>query len=80
MEGVVLKVMEVGMDTLRWLRKNGEIIGCEENGIEYTVYAIIENKDQRLHQLYHKELEKGGQNGRDTKVMGSSTGKPERDT
>jgi len=67
------------MDTLRWLRKNGKIIGCEENGIEYTVYAIVENKDQRLHQLYHEQL-KEDQNGRDTKVMGSSTGKPERDT
>ena len=46
------------MDTLRWLRKNGEIIGCEENGIEYTVYAIVENNDHRLHLLYHDQIRK----------------------
>ena len=44
------------MNTLRWLRKNGDIIGCEENGLEYTVYAIIESEDQRLHRLYHIEM------------------------
>ena len=39
----------------RWLRLNGEIIGCEVDGIEYTILALME--DEELHELYHQKLQ-----------------------
>ena len=48
------------MDALRWLRKNGEIIGCEIDGIEYTLIAIMKNPV--LHKLYHEQIDKQGGN------------------
>ena len=44
------------MDTLRWLRKNGNIIGCEIDKIEISLIGIARN--EVLHQLYHEQLEK----------------------
>ena len=46
---------------MRWLRKDGVIIGCEMDGIEYNLIAIVQN--ETLHNLYHKEL-KEEQNGK----------------
>ena len=40
----------------RWLRLNGEIIGCEEDGTEYTMFAMRQNN--RLMALYHEEIKK----------------------
>ena len=44
------------MDSLRWLRKNGNIIGCEIDKIEFNLLAITQN--ETLHQMYHEQLKK----------------------
>jgi hypothetical protein len=49
---------------MRWLRKNGEIIGCEIDGMEYNLIAVVKN--ETLHALYHKELKEGTNEGTDT--------------
>ena len=42
---------------MRWLRKNGVIMGCDVDGIEYNMTAVMQN--EVLHRLYHKELKEG---------------------
>lgn len=44
------------MDTLRWLRHNGNIIGCEIDKIEYNLVGIMRNP--ALHNLYHDQIKK----------------------
>jgi hypothetical protein len=51
---------------MRWLRKNGVIIGCEEKGIEYNLMAICQNPI--MHQLYHEQLKKDKEGEQDEYV------------
>lgn len=44
------------MDTLRWLRKNGNIIGVEIEGLEINLIGITKN--ETLHHMYHEQLKK----------------------
>ena len=41
---------------MRWLYRNGNIIGVDIEGAEYNLLAICRNIT--LHQLYHEQLKK----------------------
>jgi len=51
---------------MRWLRKNGVIIACEDKGIEYNLIAICRNP--LLHELYHEQLKKDKEGEQDEYV------------
>ena len=53
------------MDTLRWLRKNGNIIGVEVAEIEYNLIGIMNNP--ALHGMYHEQIKKDKE-GRDEEI------------
>ena len=48
------------MDTLQWKRRNGDIIGCEIDGMELNLFGIMRN--ETLYELYHKQIEKDKEN------------------
>ena len=50
---------------IRWLRYHGEIIGCERDGKEYTLFGVCKNTT--LHELYHEELKREYTDGFSTK-------------
>jgi hypothetical protein len=51
---------------MEWKRLNGVIIGCEDKGMEYNLFAIYQNKT--LCELYHKQLDKDKEGEKDEYV------------
>lgn len=62
------------MKVLKWFWRNNEIIGyLDEKGNEVKINLKM-LRDTELHELYHEEIKKGGQNGRNNEIVRMDNG------